>query len=71
MKFLKAIWEFCSYLFVPQRRQHPEDMGIMGIMGRLTFPIGRRAIPSLIHFYLRSEMRWNTFGSWFMANVNG
>lgn len=20
MKYLKAIWQFCSYLFVPQRR---------------------------------------------------
>lgn len=26
MKYLKAIWAFCSYMFVPQRRQHPEDV---------------------------------------------
>jgi hypothetical protein len=24
---LKALWQFCSYVFWPQRRQHPEDVG--------------------------------------------
>ena len=27
MKYLKALWQFCSYVFVPQRRPHPEDGG--------------------------------------------
>lgn len=31
MNYLKAIWLFCSYLFVPQRRQHPEDVGFTEI----------------------------------------
>ena len=27
ISFLKAVWKFCSYVFEPQRRQHPEDVG--------------------------------------------
>ena len=27
MKYLKAIWEFCSFLFVPQWGRHPKDVG--------------------------------------------
>ena len=26
--FLKAIWQFCSYLFWPQWGRHPKDGGI-------------------------------------------
>lgn len=26
--FLKAVWQFCSYLFVPQWGRHPKDGGI-------------------------------------------
>ena len=24
MKYLKAVWQFVRYVFVPQRRPHPE-----------------------------------------------
>ena len=28
MKFLKAVWEFCTFLFWPQWGRHPKDAGI-------------------------------------------
>ncbi len=28
MKYLKAIWQICSYLFVPQWGRQPKDAGI-------------------------------------------
>ena len=27
MKVLKAVWKFCSFLFVPQWGRHPKDDG--------------------------------------------
>ena len=30
-KVLKAVWEFCSYLFVPQWGKHPKDVGFTEI----------------------------------------
>lgn len=27
MDLVKGVWSFCSFLFIPQRRPHPEDGG--------------------------------------------
>lgn len=46
-RFLKAVWQFCSYLFVPKWGKRPKDYGQDGYLEE---PLAKRREPEIIVF---------------------